>query len=102
MVTQVGRVATSAASSSGSAGSSARVTGRLVNSTAAGLGATITVVVSLTDPKAAGSLNQAPVKVTITTGSVSNVLIVPVDALLAQPGGKLRGRGDRARAAITW
>ena len=45
------------------------------------------MVVSLTDPKAAGSLNQAPVEVTITTGSVSNVLIVPVDALLAQPGG---------------
>jgi Putative peptidoglycan binding domain len=50
--------------------------------------ATITVVVSLTNPKAAGSLNQAPVEVTITTGSVSNALIVPVDALLAQPGGR--------------
>jgi len=49
--------------------------------------ATITVVVSLTSPKAAGSLNQAPVQVTITTGAVSNVLIVPVDALLAQTGG---------------
>ena len=49
--------------------------------------ATITVVVSLTDPKAAGSLTQVPVQVTITTGSVGNVLIVPVDALLAQPGG---------------
>jgi hypothetical protein len=49
--------------------------------------ATITVLVSLTDPKTAGTLNQAPVEVTITTGAVSNVLIVPVDALLAQPGG---------------
>jgi hypothetical protein len=49
--------------------------------------ATITVVVSLSDPKVAGNLNQAPVEVTITTGSVSDVLIVPVDALLAQPGG---------------
>jgi len=49
--------------------------------------ATITVVVSLTNPRAAGSLNQVPVEVTITTGSVSDVLIVPVDALLAQPGG---------------
>ncbi len=48
---------------------------------------TITVMVSLTDPKAAGNLNQAPVTVTFTTGSVSNVLIVPVDALLAEPGG---------------
>jgi len=45
------------------------------------------VVVSLTHPKAAGKLNQAPVTVLITTGSVSNVLTVPVDALLAQPHG---------------
>jgi len=52
-----------------------------------GTAATITVVVSLSDPKAAGNLNQAPVEVTITTGSVSDVLIVPVDALLAEPGG---------------
>jgi hypothetical protein len=49
--------------------------------------AMITVVVSLRDLKAAGNLNQAPVQLTITTGSVSNVLIVPVVALLAQPGG---------------
>jgi hypothetical protein len=49
--------------------------------------ATITVVVSLSDPKAAGNLNQAPVEVTITTGSVSDALIVPVNALLAQSGG---------------
>src|SRR5580693_9871682 len=34
--------------------------------------ATITVVVSLTDPKAAGSLTQVPVQVTITTGSVGS------------------------------
>jgi hypothetical protein len=47
----------------------------------------ITVVVSLADPAAAGNLNQAPVQVTITTGRVSNVLIVPVDALLAQSRG---------------
>jgi Putative peptidoglycan binding domain len=49
--------------------------------------ATISVVVSLADPAAAGHLNQAPVQVTITTGAVRNVLIVPVDALLAWPGG---------------
>jgi multidrug efflux pump subunit AcrA (membrane-fusion protein) len=45
------------------------------------------VEVSLDHPKAAGSLNQAPVEVTITTGSVSNALVVPVDALLAQGNG---------------
>jgi hypothetical protein len=67
--------------------------------------ATITVVVSLSDPKVAGSLNQAPVEVTITTGSVSNALIVPVDALLAQPGGsyavEVTGRGGHHLVKVT-
>jgi len=48
---------------------------------------TIPVTVTMADPKAAGRLNSAPVTVTITTASVSNVLTVPVDALLAQPSG---------------
>jgi multidrug efflux pump subunit AcrA (membrane-fusion protein) len=45
------------------------------------------VQVALSDPKAAGSLNQAPVEVTITTGRVADALVVPVDALLAQASG---------------
>jgi hypothetical protein len=50
--------------------------------------ATIPVQVKLTDPNAAGSLDQAPVTVSITTASVQNVLAVPVGALLARsPGG---------------
>jgi hypothetical protein len=49
--------------------------------------ATIPVYVKLTDPKAAGSLDQAPVTVNITTASASNALVVPVGALLAQPSG---------------
>ena len=85
VVTQVGRVATTPNSSSSS---SASQSGNSSNSSASGSGATITVLVSLTHPKAAGKLNQAPVTVTITTGSVSNALTVPVNALLAQPGGK--------------
>jgi hypothetical protein len=56
-----------------------------------GSSATITVEVSLSDPKAAGSLNQAPVEVTITTGSVADALVVPVDALLAQA---VKGDGE--------
>jgi hypothetical protein len=50
-------------------------------------GATIPVTVTLTDPSAAGSLDQAPVTVYITADSVSNVLVVPVGALVAQSSG---------------
>ena len=49
--------------------------------------ATIPVYVKLTTAGAAGNLDQAPVTVYITTGSASNVLVVPVSALLAQPSG---------------
>ena len=86
VVSQVGRVATSP--SSGSSSNSSGAPGSSSNSSASGSGATITVLVSLTHPNAAGKLNQAPVTVTITTGSVPNALTVPVNALLAQPGGK--------------
>jgi multidrug efflux pump subunit AcrA (membrane-fusion protein) len=48
---------------------------------------TIPVQVNLTDPKAAGSLDQAPVTVNITTATAKNVLVVPVGALLAQSSG---------------
>jgi hypothetical protein len=50
-------------------------------------GSTIPVLVALTDPKAAGRLDQAPVTVSITTGGVSNVLVVPVASLLARSSG---------------
>ncbi len=87
----ISSISTASASSSSSSdnssdngsGNSGNGSGNSGNGSSA---ATITVVVSLTNAKAAGNLNQAPVEVTITTGSVSNVLIVPVDALLAQPG----------------
>jgi hypothetical protein len=55
-----------------------------------GQGATTTIAVQvrLTDPKAAGSLDQAPVTVNITTGrSPGPVLAVPVTALVAQASG---------------
>lgn len=48
---------------------------------------TITVLVSPTDPAATGAWDEAPVNVTITTGTVAHALVVPVDALLAQAGG---------------
>jgi hypothetical protein len=53
--------------------------------TGTGTSAKITVDVRLRHPKAAGRLDEAPVTVTITTGSVPGVLVVPVAALLSQP-----------------
>lgn len=81
VITQVSNVATPSSSSSGGGNGNGSGGG-------SGGGTTITVLVSLTHPKAAGHLNQAPVEVTITTGSASNVLTVPVNALLAQPGNR--------------
>jgi hypothetical protein len=69
----VGRVATSSGGSGGNGGSGSR--------------ATIPVTVTLTHPAVAGSLDQTPVTVNITTGSVKNTLAVPVGALLAQSSG---------------
>jgi HlyD family secretion protein len=48
---------------------------------------TITVLVNPAHPDDTGTWDQAPVDVTITTGTVSDALVVPVDALLAQAGG---------------
>jgi hypothetical protein len=48
---------------------------------------TITVLATLPNPKAASGLNQAPVEASITNASASNVLAVPVDALLALADG---------------
>jgi hypothetical protein len=63
---------------------------------------TVPVQVKLTDPGAAGSLDQAPVTVNITTASSHGpVLAVPVTALVAQsPAGyavEVAGRGNPRR-----
>jgi len=70
VISRVGRVATSSGGSGGNGG-----------------GATIPVTVTLDRPAVAGSLDQAPVTVNITTGSARNALTVPVGALLAQSSG---------------
>jgi hypothetical protein len=67
-VTSVGSVA----SSSGGSGNSSP---------------TITVLVTPDNPSATGSLDQAPVEVSITAGSAKNAFIVPVDALLPLANG---------------
>jgi hypothetical protein len=48
---------------------------------------TVPVYLTLKHPQAAGSLDQAPVQVQITTARVTHALIVPVNALLALAGG---------------
>jgi hypothetical protein len=104
VISQVSTVASSSSSSSGNSGNG-NGGGNGNGSGNGGSGATVTVLVSLSDPAAAGHLNQAPVQVTITTGSASNVLIVPVDALLAQPGGgyavEVTGPGGHHLVAVT-
>jgi len=53
-----------------------------------GAATTIPVRVKLTHPGAAGSLDQAPVTVNITTATARNALVVPVSALLARSPGR--------------
>lgn len=81
VISSVGTVAASPSSSSNGTSSSSS------SGSSASSGPTITVLVNPTDPAAIGDWDQAPVNVMITTSSVRNTLVVPVAALLAQPGG---------------
>jgi peptidoglycan hydrolase-like protein with peptidoglycan-binding domain len=72
-VTYVGTVATAPSSDQGGGGAPSTPT--------------IEVDVTPSDPAATGSLDQAPVNVSITTASVKDALVVPVAALLALGGG---------------
>jgi uncharacterized membrane protein YgcG len=89
VVTSVGTVASSASPGSGPAGSGS--SGGSDSSGSSGSSgssaATIGIDIRLADPAAAGSLDQAPVQVSITTATVHDALVVPIDALLAQPDG---------------
>ena len=69
-------------------------------------GSTIAVDAVPTDPSATGDLDQAPVNVSITTASAANVLVVPVDALLALSSGgyaveELGAGGRHSLVAVT-
>jgi hypothetical protein len=68
-VTRIGTVASSSGSGSGSASP------------------TIPISITLNHPETAGGLDQAPVQVRITTAVITNVLIVPVTALVGKSGG---------------
>jgi hypothetical protein len=50
-------------------------------------GGTVPVYITPLNPGATGTLDQAPVNVQITTATVKDALVVPVDALLALAGG---------------
>jgi hypothetical protein len=74
--------------------------------TSSSSGTTIPVYVTLKHPQTAGSLDQAPVQVQITTGAVKHALIVPIDALLALSGGgyaveTVDARGVHRLVAVT-
>ncbi|MBO0817699.1 MAG: HlyD family efflux transporter periplasmic adaptor subunit, partial [Actinobacteria bacterium] len=79
-----------------SVGTVATTSGQGANATT-----TIPVQVKLTHPRAAGSLDQAPVTVYITTATARNALVVPVGALLAQSSGgydvEVAGPGNTRR-----
>jgi peptidoglycan hydrolase-like protein with peptidoglycan-binding domain len=47
---------------------------------------TVEVDITPTDPASTGAIDQAPVQVSITTATVADAFVVPVTALLAQPG----------------
>jgi hypothetical protein len=70
VVSRIGTVATSSGKDGSDSGS-----------------ATIPVYITLKHPKDAGTLDQAPVQVQITTDGVKHALIVPVTALIGQAGG---------------
>jgi hypothetical protein len=88
VVSKVGKVASTPSSSSqgnGAQGNSTQGSGDQGNGGSST--PTIEVDVRLLHPAAAGSLDQAPVQVEITTASVRSVLVVPVNTLLALAGG---------------
>ena len=59
----------------------------------------VPVTISVELPAGAPTLNEVPVRVAITTATHPNVLLVPVTALLARPGGGYQVRLAGGRTA---
>ena len=78
VVTSVGTVATTPSPTGSGDGSSPGGDGS---------NPTVTVEIAPTDPAAAGSLDQAPVTVSITNTTAPAALVVPINALVALSGG---------------
>jgi peptidoglycan hydrolase-like protein with peptidoglycan-binding domain len=85
-VSRIGRVATGSGQSNGGQGGGGGQNGGGGGGSGGGP-ATVTVTITLTLPAAAANLDQAPAQVAIVTAQHPNVLLVPVSALLARPGG---------------
>lgn len=82
VVTSIGTTA-----SSSSSGSSNSVSSSSSSGGSSAPSATVNVDIKLDHPSVAGNLDQAPITVNITTQTVSNVLVVPIDALVSMPSG---------------
>lgn len=74
-------------SSSGSSGSGSTGSSSSDGSGSSAPAATVSVDINLDHPSTAGNLDQAPITVNITTKTVSDVLAVPIDALVSMPSG---------------
>jgi Putative peptidoglycan binding domain/HlyD family secretion protein len=104
-VRTVSRVATQPTTGSGQNGGENQSEGGNSDGSGSGSGqATVQVTIRPANPRAAANLDQAPVQVAITTQAAQGVLAVPINALLARPGGgyavQVVDGGDRRRLTV--